>query len=475
MKRVRKKASLASVIEPQLVTLTKSPANRIGFKVIRSAGEQVQRDSHLLCVELPEGVTEDVARQAAEEYGLAEQYDLLERDGRYYLCRSDADVDIPDNEYVKVSLNGGAVARVSNEAFQRSEEFLEQNAEAEPKGKSIRLTALRFDRTIFDTPVKVDQWLKENDIDYPVNGVEQLEDAFAVNRADAEGDTREVKFADGVTGTICRAEELDYPYALYGLTVEEAYGDWGWGQLDFNAMQADREYSDSAMEAIHVLSRVLENVALYSELPLDERKQLIANAVAGYAAYTIGLIDALPRSVIEQTRSDEQPNDQETVMSEQASTAEGQSVDTTVERNETEAATNETTETTTEETPQYVTRSELTDAVTAAVTAAMEAQSAGQAATEESATEEEAQRSDESEESEATGIDAKLDKIVEAMGTMGKAIETIQGEQKSLRNDFDEAEAGTVVSRSTEPEGTPEGQGEEQRSVFTGIFGRTAS
>ena len=445
-RRIRKKAQLTSIAEPQMVTLTKKPANRSGFKVMRSADggleQEVQRaDDYLISIELPEGASEEQAHSILSDYGLADEYKVVQTDERYSLVRNDLE---GDEKYVPVPLHQGQVAHIAPAAFQRSEDLEIKVSEHKwPDGDakaSIRLTSIRFDVDKFDTAAAVDEWLDSNAIDYPVNGVEQSENAFVVTRSEADDDTREVTLSDGVTGTICRSDTLDFPYALYGRTAEQAYGQWGWGQLDFNAMMADIVFTDKSNDAIWYLQRVLDNVVINSELPLDTRKQLIVNAVSSYAAYQIGLIDALPRAVIEQTRSDEQTTGQENEMSKETETAaKSESVDTKVERSEQEAVTKETT---TEEQPkaesEFVTRSELAEVVTAAVAAAMAP-----------AKEETVERSEETPTEEATE-ESKLDRILGAVGKLAGVVEDQGKTITNLRSEFDEAEGTTTVTRSTD-------------------------
>lgn len=97
---------------------------------------------------------------------------------------------------------------------------------------------------------------------------------------------------------VIRCDTCDIPDGFIAVVNETAYGNWGWGQLDFAAAMADEEFCEAIDDANYRLRDVLRNILLHSALPLAERKTLMVHAVDQYKAYMIGILDSLPRQVL---------------------------------------------------------------------------------------------------------------------------------------------------------------------------------
>lgn len=490
-KRVRQKIGLARIGEPDNVTLTEKPANRSGFKIMRSVGEEQEAgaptersDKYLIRIELPEGISEEDAISISDSYGLDEGYSLTSKDGRYTLVRSERS----GNKGVSVAMNDGSVAYVDTKAFQRSEDILQSTANTEeeetPPRKSVRLVSLRFDAETFATPAAVDDWLTQRSIPYPANGVEQQDDGFIVTTSEADDETKDIAYGTGVTGVICRADEEGLPGALYAQTIEQAYGSWGWDQLNFAAAMADVVFTDSSYQYLDTLNEVLRNIIFYSSEDLDTRKKLIVNALSEYASFMVGLIDALPQSVIEQTRSDTQPSEQESEMGTKATTASTEAATARTEQDATTEAPATEAPATEQNTSEFITRADMESAVTAAVTAAFAAAAPVAKETEAASTEAAAAPvTTERAEEPAAGSMASLEKAMESMvGIMGsmaesvKAIPTLTQRVDALRSELDEELGTTTVTRSTEEtqpvsKKTERSEDDNPDAVFRGILG----
>ena len=468
MKRTRKKANLASIGTPQLVTLTKSPANQTGFKVMRSeeAGvveEKVIRgEQNLISITLPAGITSDDADTVLTNFGLTEDYTVTETDGSFSLVRN---ASTGEEETLAIPMNGdGLIAHISTDAFLRSDT-------TEVEGEtidSVSLSTIRFDKTDYDSGTQVSAWLTEKGIECPQGGLVEEDDFFLVTRTELGTETKEITLATGITGTIQRADALDIPVALYGMTVEQAYGSWGWNQINFSAAIADENFTNKSWDAIYALRDVLENIVFYSDFDLETRKILIRNATSGYADYMVSLIDVLPTGVIEQARSDNNPDAKEAIMpkTKEDTVATTEPVTRTEEKLVEGAVVAPEAKDTIVTDDAPITRSELTGLIATAVAAAMTPAPAAEAAPAAVV-------------AEVTRTDATVDPMVAmaaAMTALTESVGTIAGEVKTIRSDITEAEEGTTVARSddTEGEGVEEDEPTQRSDVFSGMFRKTA-
>jgi hypothetical protein len=315
--RTRKKTGqLATLLDPEFVSVVKSPSNKTGFKIIRSAEEEggeekmvtvgnvspvktrvrkKRSDTNLLSIDLPTGASLSSAETVLATFNLSEEYEVVDRGDYFSLVRKGSDDD--SEETMPIDLGDGIVANV------RSSSFTEAQAQRKDEG-GVRLVRIDFDSAVFDEEA-VELWMSNNAVDFKEGGMSVTEAGVTVLRHDfVETDGKPVKIGDGITGVVVRHASNDVPLSIQRGIVEEVYGNYGWGQMDFTASMADEEFTEESWEAIYALRNVLENIIFYSNLPLAERQALIQNACDQYAAFMSGLIAMLPREVMLAARSD---------------------------------------------------------------------------------------------------------------------------------------------------------------------------
>lgn len=306
----KRKGQVAKLVEPEFLSVVKSPSNRTGFKIIRSAEgtDRVVRtrkkrsDSNLLSIDLPMGVTLAQAQEILELFDLSEDYDIVSTGDQFVLMRKGSD---PEADTVAISLGEGIIANVVPAVFSRSED--------DTKTDGVQLVALEFTGEQFSTVESVREWLDTNEIDFIEGGVsfsdadsEMARTALVLrtDREDAANCTHNmtVTLADGVTGILGIAEETDIPKRVYRQVVEAAYGSWGVWQLDFNAAMADKNYTDESYVALDALNMVLHNV-MFSDKTIEQRKTLVQSVLKQFGEYVNGLLESLPTEVMRKTYS----------------------------------------------------------------------------------------------------------------------------------------------------------------------------
>lgn len=315
---VTKDVEVSRIVEPRFLTLTKMPAGQVAFKVVRDdKGEEpnmagkaavptpetrhrrirsTQRSS-LLYIEFPEGTTAEDVESAIEDYGL-EGYDIVQEGDKFCLRRSDLSETPSDALTVLIGSGrkAGIVRADATAAY----------AVQDPM-PHVAVIAIDFKKDSFPNEDAVLQYLQRYDIDFLEKGVENADTLFHVLRSEVSADTevRRVEIEPGVVALVTRAAVADLVNATPFIEVvsETAYGQWGWGQLDFSARMADIEFCEAAEEATCCLRRVVEDVLFYSQLPVAVRKELVTRATTQFSAYIGSLLDALPAKVILINRS----------------------------------------------------------------------------------------------------------------------------------------------------------------------------
>lgn len=458
---VTKQVEVSKLVEPKFLTLTGKPANQVAFKVIRddqdgesnmtqkapSAAERRRRvrstqRSSLLFIKFPEGTTDDSVVDVAEEYGLSDYEVVTTDDGRKCLKRSDL-TEIPADA-LTVQIGNGCVAGVV-----RSEAAVSASTDPMP---FIGLASIEFDKEAFSEVTAV-EYLKRYDIDFIEKGVENTDKLIRVNRIDLaeDAEVRRVSVEDGVVAVITRADVQEVTLVSSPFTevvCEEAFGQWGWGQLDFNAMMADVEFCEAAEDASYRLRNLVERILFYSQLPVSARKELINRASTQFAAYIGSLLDALPAKVILVNRSNLEKLKEQKSMN--------QRVDETKLPEGAQAPAADKTEQQSEDKP--ITRSEITQMIAAGVAEGLKAIAAP-------AKTEETQRSDES--GEAKKDDDTTTKMLSSVETVARSVEglatAVEGMAKRM-----EAMEGATTLRS---DGADSTQTAPTKDVFQGIFG----
>ena len=317
-KKETRAAQVLNIQTPIAMTLAKTPANRTGFKVVRSDGDTAEaeqmtathhkrkrtkktlkRDESLYMIRLPDGISQSDAETLRDAFGMTDDYDVVQtEDGSYWLSRKNiANMDeimATDGATMTFDMGNGFHAVFDAEAFARTDK--------RPEGEhGVKLVEIQMEG--FELKAAKD-WLESNGVDFMDGGIEQIgdqgEESVIVKRHEYhEADVRKVRIEDGVTGLVVRADENDVPVHLYRAVLEESYGYYGYGMLDFAQYLASPYYTDATWDGIYALREVLENVTLYSGLPLDERAALVDNAPAQFGDYFKNLIAAMPREAVQ--------------------------------------------------------------------------------------------------------------------------------------------------------------------------------
>jgi hypothetical protein len=296
--------NLLRVSKPKTLSLVGLPANQTAFKVVRSdnskktasaatpVAKRITRSATnpLMCIAFTEMSSEDIDG-VIKEYGL-EDYAISAEDGVILAVRADLQsVARADLEPIKLTDKITAYVARADKSTQI------KRADAQ---KHIKAVAFEFDAKRFDV-VSAAKWLEEKNIDIAVTAGENPDASFVAKRSDvAEGvEVRRMEIDDGVIVLLIQDDEYDdIPDAVVEIISEAAYGNWGWGQLDFNARLADRLFCDRVSDACWMLQDTLNSIIFYSALPLNVRKQLITNTLAQFNDYVTAQMSALPQQVI---------------------------------------------------------------------------------------------------------------------------------------------------------------------------------
>lgn len=452
----KRDVSLVKVIDPKFLSLVKSPANKTGFKVIRGDDGHTMKirqrflskrtsQSSLLAITLPSGISENEATELMKFFNLGDDYSIFAtEDGDYVLRRADAEnAEFPR----QIEMGNGFTALVESKAITRHDSTV----------TGVTLAGIHFEGRTAEESLA---WLEEHDIEAPDSCITENDGIISVQRTGKydKQSSRTVTLDEGVMGIVVRSKETDVPLKVYRSVLEESYGNWGWGQLDFAAALAGPEFEDKSWDAIRVLRNILEQIILYSELPLDDRKTLVENACEQFASYIGGLLDTLPKGLIEKaiSRNDETVNQEAVDMAKTIESVQ-RSDEENVEENATAVAVQGGEDTTTE----YVTRDDITAIVNEAVTTAVAA-----------AMGEHVTRSDDTD-----------NKVVDAVTALGKAVDAINSNveavtrsMKTLQDEVNELGSETVARSDEEATADDGDSGEmvqrsENASPFAGMFG----
>lgn len=464
MKKRKRTASLMKLEDPKFLSMVTNPANKTGFKIIRSADAAESTEAALLRIDFPQGITQIDAQEIARIMGLEDEYNLRgdEADGFYLVRKGDENSEIPEDA-TELNLGNGFSAYATMDVA-RGDDAL----------NGVQLVRMEFNKDYSVDDVK--DWLKEKEIDFQPNGVDVAEYGTVVIRHESKGDEQTVQIMPGVVGYVSRSAETDVPASISREVVEQAYGNYGWGHLTFASAMADIEFTNKSWDAISVLREVLEQIVINSGLPLDERKTLIRSACSQYANYMSGVLDVLPTGVIEQMRNDRnQTRETENMPKEVKDKAEGKAQEVArSDEQKTDKATEANADDSTaddqgDKAPEYVTRGDVETIVTDAVAAAFKAQ----------ADKEKVERSD----GEDKGTDKEADPVLETLKSFGETlkgisekVERMSESHDNLKGEVDEL-AGTTVARSDEDDSSPDeaavaAQRSDNSSPFNGMFGQ---
>ena len=448
MARMRRKVNMSEIKDPRGITLTKSPANQTGFKVIRS--ESGAEESPLRAIAMAEGSTGAMADALKDAYKLKD-YEVEESDGKILVKQSSYTTD---EETTSVSIGNGNVAMIALSAFDKVETHAPVARADTDEGKVVKhpaLVSLSFTSDKFPDTKSVSDWLDANKISYPEGVVKRSASIHHVNLLpNVSSSGVSVNLGEGVEGYVVRADVADVPQHVYRMIVEQVYGYYSdWQFIDFAMAMANPDYTEKGRDAIYVLQGVLENIVLYGELTVDERKSLIRHATSSYADYMITLLDSLPDPVMLQERSDKSSIPEITKMTD--TKAEPKKDEIIARSDEVKAD-----ETSTESTS--VTRAEI-DKIVADALAAYEAKRS------ETDTDEKVARKD-----ETPAIDPMV-AIAAAITTMATRMDSVETSVKTAAKVAAEQDDSVTVSRSEEE--TEAVQRKDNVSPFVGMFGNS--
>lgn len=491
--KMRKSASLRKLKDAHFLSLVDSPANRTGFKIIRSADDAPEADhmetiesrrfdSPLLSIILPQGVTEEQAYELMDVYALGDDYEVAERNGQYMFMRKGVRDGI---ETTSFDLGGDIVANVVTESL----------ATRSDESGHVAVTSIEFQKEHFSELADVQRWLRGKDVTFKEGGVEVVDGGFIVTRHDVpEGTTtNRVTVQDGVTAIIALADREDIPTSVISPISEAAYGSYGWGHIDFAQSMADEAFTEASWNALSTLGRVLEEIMFYSVFNVEERKVLIERATSQFSSFMSAMMDVLPGETLIQIRSDIR-NRKEFAMitvDDSKSGLSGKVAEASTEEQATEAVTEEATrsdetasseesteqktEATSEETTEEAQRTD-SDGETETSAQADTSEEEQSSATSETVTRSEieemvnkavekvlAERQDPTAEA-LTGIQDTMKQLVESVSEV-KRSSTESSE--ALAKKVEELESTTIVrSDDDDTAAMPSG-----KSVFNGVFG----
>lgn len=463
---VTKPVEVSKLVEPKFLTLTKMPANQVAFKVVRddkpgdvdmtgntTAPEPARRRrirstqrSSLLFIEFPEGATDEDVAKIAEEYGLDDYEVVCTSDGRKCLKRSDL-AELP-KDAVTVMIGDGRKAGV-----QRAE----TPATTDPM-PFVEVIAVEFSHDKFADEGAVMDYLQRYDIDFLEKGVENTDKLIRVTRSgldDLNAEVRRVEVETGVVAVVTRSATEDTSLTQSKFTevvCEECYGQWGWGQLDFNAIMADVEFCNAADDATYRLRNLVDSILFYSQLPVAARKDLVTRACSQFSAYIGALLDGLPAKVVLVNRSSLESKESNAMPMPQKITPAPAATQT--EDAGTSAATPVS-----DETP--ITRSEIATLIADGIAAALAAQTKAPVVDGEPPVESVARGDD-----EPKGDDA-VSKIAASVDTVAKTVDSVVSSVEALAKRMDTL-AGSTTLRS---DGRDSDVSEPTKAdVFQGIF-----
>lgn len=296
--------NLVAVKKPKFISLVGHPANQTGLKVIRNDQDtkgitnmstllrRTRRSdvkSPVMRLAFPEGTDEAGVAARLQEFGMTDY--KVEKEGNYYVAiRSDLK-SISKETTMEIKLSDdGLIATVARQ---------DTASKGENEANSITMAAVSFDANKF-TLEEVKRWVSEKCVDGTIQEPQNPGESYVVRRSDVKEneETRQLVLEDGVTATIVRSCDCNVPDGMVAVVSETAYGSWGWGQMDFAAKMADKAFCNQMDDAIYSLRSVLDQIIIYSALPLDTRKDLAIRALGQFGEYVGAVLDSLPRQLL---------------------------------------------------------------------------------------------------------------------------------------------------------------------------------
>ena len=298
--REEREVSLLELERPDFLSLVKSPANRSPFGIVRSADGKVKRQrrsdgSALLDLTVTGELEDDELNDVMSSFGITtEEYEIERRDGNTYMKRKRDDDEEVDP--ITMTIATGIVATLDRNVINRSQKR-DDNPVDRP---SLTVVKLTFDKDEFADRDSAVAWLAERSIEYTDEDLFAVAGESVLVRHDygKEADLKDISLGGGVTATVAHTVRDDIPQVIYRQIVEEAYGNYGYGHIDFFQAMVDQEFTRDAKDANYWLWDVLDNIIFYSNLPLSDRLSLVENAMGEYLAWITALMQSLPREVL---------------------------------------------------------------------------------------------------------------------------------------------------------------------------------
>jgi len=317
--------ALVAISKPKMLSMVGLPANQTGFKIVRSDTEgapkmrtpllrrtkRSEEPGPILQLTFPPDANEEFVEAALKNYGLS-GYRIEKTENTIVAIRADLK-SISNDTTMAIKLNEeGLTATIA------------RMADATPAvGEKAALTVahMNFDAAKY-TLEDVKRWVAEKCVDGTVEEPQNPDECYVVRRsAVPEGEeTRQMALEDGITAVIVRSDVASIPDGFVAVVNEAAYGNWGWGQLDFAAAMADQEFSVAMEDSIYMLKSILLDIVIWSRLSLDMRKELANRALAQFGEYVGTVMDSLPRQLLVSVVRSAKPN-QENLMTTAASGA----------------------------------------------------------------------------------------------------------------------------------------------------------
>jgi len=275
---------------PDYLSIVKRPANRSPFAIVRSSdGKKKARtyDTPLLTITLPAGTSEEDAQSHFTSFGLKEdEYEIVVSDSAVMFRRIALDEALLGDSST-IMISDGITAQISRSEMQE---------DVPPDVPSIGLVKLTFSAEKFATRADCENYLRDCEIVFNEEDLFSIGKEFLYVRHDCDAETKDFGVQEGVVGTFAQTKRNDVPAVIYRSVVEEAYGRYGWGHVDFFQALSDNYFSQDAREAVNFLWDVLDNILFYSYLPLSDRQALVDNALQEFSVYLRAMMSALPRA-----------------------------------------------------------------------------------------------------------------------------------------------------------------------------------
>lgn len=322
--KVTGEGNLVTIRTPKFLSVVGLPANKRAFGIVRSEpSNATPGDSNMKPQVVrrqrrsdPSPILRMVFPQTYSDEQVAEKMTAFGLSG-YDVQRSEAgDVVATRGDLKSISTEDTTEIRLTTDGIKATVQRMDSAEPVNPKS-GISVVSLVFRADKF-TAESVTAWLSDKGM--PAAASAEGAGDFIVQRKEVqEGEeTRTVELEPGVSAVVARSDDSDIPDGYVAVVNETCYGNWGWGQLDFAASMADVEFSRVMDDATCRLRYVLDQILLYSALPLAERKTLMVNALEQFKTFAVGILDSLPRTILVAVARSASPTKENPEMTQQA-------------------------------------------------------------------------------------------------------------------------------------------------------------